>query len=207
MKLEFFNSCTNLYISLRVRFGDLAGLQIGRATSRCLRKRVFFKALVANPWYDACGVRPVRSRGADRGCAWRPFSESCQGMFEDLPGLQIELATSRCVGTSVFCKVVVADLVCDRYGGPATHVTASLSFSCRGSLPARSASSNPSLPDGTQTSAWSWGYCGSLSSSVSSCACMFGVKRQLSDLGRACLLLRAFDAPLHIPTASTTKFG
>ena len=192
---------------LRVRFGDLAGLQIGRATSGCLRKRVFFKALVANPWYDVCGLRSVRSRVADRGCTLRPFSESCQGTFEDLPGLQIELATSRCVGTSVFCEVLVADLVCDRYGGPATHITASLSFSCRGSLPSRSASSNPSLPDGTQTSTWSWGYCGSLSSSVSSCACMFGVKRQLSELGRACLVQRVFDAPLHTPTASTKKSG
>ena len=148
-----FQDLYDSYRSLRVRFGDLAGLQIGRATSGCLRKRVFFKALVANPWYDACGVRPVRSRGADQGCTLRPLSESCQGPFADLPGLQIELATSRCVGTSVFCKIVVANLVCDRYGGPATHVTASLSFSCRGSLPARSASSNPSLPDGTQTSA------------------------------------------------------
>jgi hypothetical protein len=171
-----FQDLYDSYRSLRVRFGDLAGLQIGRATSGCLRKRVFFKALAPNPWYDACGARPVRSRGADRGCTLRPFSESCQGAFEDLPGLQIELATSRCVGTIVVCKVVVADLVCDRYGGPPTHVIASLSFSCRGSLPARSASSNPSLPDGTQGSTWSWGYCGSLSSSVSSCAFLFGAK-------------------------------
>jgi hypothetical protein len=96
--------------SLHVRIGDLTGLQIERATSGCLRKRVFFKALVSNSWCDACGVRSVRSRGTDRGCTLRPFSESCQWMFEDLPGLQIALATSRCVGTSVFCKVVVACL-------------------------------------------------------------------------------------------------